>query len=489
MDDVEVALDEEYDFVIVSDLEEGFNLDHNFLKEYDIEIINCPSKEEEHIEKKMLEANSYYLQGKINKEENNLELMEENFIKAMNLGSVEALISLGNYYEELEDNEKAKEFYIKGIENNDSKCYFYIALLCKKDKNIDDMIKYFNLSLLNGNYYSYFYLLDYYKNNNNDEKCLEIYLLLLENDKNNTYLLFLIGLLYKKIKNYKKMIDYFKMIMNLSCLTYYYKAANEIGNYYFHRNNYKMAKNMYLNGIKFSYNIQGLINLGLVYKKLNEIESNENVEENKYYIYNNLQDIEDDIDFEIDLEEEVIELSGKSNFECMIYYFKQARDLGSSESLYELGLCYKSTDDMMMVKYFEEGVQFNNKDCIKELMNYYVKDEELHCYYKNLYFNCVYEVENENEIDDEDFSMIELLRSSKFLSEIDNGSLFYYLGLLYEKIDDKLMIKCYEDGSQHDNFNCTKKLLNYYKNNQDELFLYYNNLYLAQKQSYLYSLY
>jgi tetratricopeptide (TPR) repeat protein len=240
-------------------------------------------------------------------------------------------------------------------------------------------------------------------------------------DFDNLIILNWIGLYYKNIKNYGKMIEYYLIAINKGDSN----AMFNLACYYNLINNYEEMKKYYLMAIE-KENSNAMYYLGSYYEDNNDYE-----EMKKYYL------------FAIEKENSNAMTSlgsyyeDNENYEEMKKYYLMAIEKGNSDAMFKFGYYYEDIKDYAeMQKYYLMAIEKENSNAMFKLKNYY-KDNVLKLF--NLFSN----LNNKSEI------VIKKINELSKLSIIDN-----YIDKVNNSINNiKDCIICYEN-KQHIQFDC-----------------------------------
>lgn len=179
-------------------------------------------------------GDAFYDLGKFCGERHDYDSMEKCYLEACNYGSFEAMFSLGAYYYEFGEIDKALLYFKMSADNGDTSGILNCAICYKNKENYPVAIKYAELGL----------------------------------DKKDMRALQVLGEIYGELEDYDMMETYFNMALEHDCYDVYYLKGH-----YCHKQNKidEMLKN-HLSGVDYGI-VQSMHALGKYYMSQNDHEN------------------------------------------------------------------------------------------------------------------------------------------------------------------------------------------------------------------------
>lgn len=175
----------------------------------------------------------------------------------------DAMNNLGDYYKKQKDCENMMKYYLMAIENNNSFAMYGLGYYYKEQKDYENMIKYYLITIENNNNISNAMTdLGYYYYEQKDyENMMKYYFMAIE--KNNSCAMLNLGHHYYKQNDHENMMKYYLMAIENNNS----QAMYNLGHYYYIQKDYENAKKYLLMDIN-DYSIQIIKKLSL---NINEI--------------------------------------------------------------------------------------------------------------------------------------------------------------------------------------------------------------------------
>lgn len=194
------------------------------------------------------------------------DLAKDHLLIAIDKGDIKAIHSLGVYYQDVEKNyEEMSKCYLKSIEHKNVNSMLNMAVYCKKNEDVDGMIKYLEMAISTGSIQALIEIGTHYKEAGSVEKMLDYYERAIE--KGSRYAMFNLALYYKEIDDTDNMVKYYKMAIHHGCI----EAMNNLATFYHRAGDYENAVIYYKmcasKGIP-----EAIYNLGAVYEEVENYE-------------------------------------------------------------------------------------------------------------------------------------------------------------------------------------------------------------------------